>query len=224
LRDLCGTGPQKAFASAGDYFVSLPSLGDTLRLRELERGFVFDHCSMFHQEAWHAKMRPTDWCSFVGAIEQDEKAVQAIASIITGNLPGHLTLKCVHAPTGNASSKTVGYIHITCLDGMPWVAHLKVDEKHRGQRLGSLLFAGAARAINRLGVVADGMRLTVLAKNAPALALYQRVGFCEQKSVTTVGSMASVEWKTLVRSLRTKLSWSVFAELCEARVRTTRTQ
>jgi GNAT superfamily N-acetyltransferase len=202
-------------ASSSDY------LGDALRLRELERGFVLDHFNMFCQEPWHAKMKPADWCSLLGTIEQEEQAVTAIASIITGNLASHLTLQCVHAPSGCASPQTVGYIHITFARGVE-LAHLKVAEPYRGQRLGALLIAGAVRAIDLLGVKAHVMKLAVLARNSPARALYQRVGFVSTGDDTIDG----IEWKMMAKSLRTKLSWSDFAEGCEglARVHTSARQ
>jgi len=196
---------RSTYARAGDFYVCMPTLGDVARLRDLETEFVLDHHDLFSEEPWHSELWANHWCGLLNVVSDHTQARQAIAGIVQGNLPGHKTLKCMHAPKGCKQPTTVGYVHLTnsgkknILD----ISHLKVQRQFRGRGLGALLIAGALRCAEMLGAKVEAIELVVLARNRPAVALYESLGFSVQRTKQKLvsGSSASLEWQQMSRRL-----------------------
>lgn len=196
-----GSGPHNALVSAGDYHILLPELADVPRLRELEREFVRDHCGIFSKEHWHAKVMPVDWCGLLSVDHGEQAAIRALGLLVLGHLPGHLTLKCVHAPRGREPPRVVGFTHIITKSGVE-IAHLFVEGRSRGRGLGALLIAGIPRAMERLSVVAQELHLNVITGNTRAVSFYRGLGFSAVHSARKpVGTVASIEWQIMTKKL-----------------------
>ena len=60
-------------AEIQEFVVCLPLASDALRLRELEREFVFDHSRLYAREAWHDEVTASAWCDLVNVIEDEKK-------------------------------------------------------------------------------------------------------------------------------------------------------
>jgi len=172
-------------ARAGDYYVRRPILEDVPKLRELERQFVKDHFDLFQGEPWAKKQAVSDWCALVGVIWDEVSAHQAIQNIINGGNAMHSSLPCIYAPCGQ-EPEVIGYLHtVHDLEKSEIdVSHLKVDSRHQGRRLGSLLIAGAARHALRQTWKVQRLCLSVMEANVRAIRLYRRIGFKEMESLT----------------------------------------
>jgi len=212
--------PEKIVARAGEYYVCFPRPDDVARLRHLEREFVLDHCEVFQDEPWHRSLDSAGWCHLVNVIEGEERAQQAILSIVAGKTMRHNTLQCVHAPV-DGSPQVVGYIHVVTAGSYLDVSHLKVERGHQRRGLGSLLIAGIVRwALQSMDQLRD-LRLIVMQKNTPALALYHALGFQRLGMVRKKVSPGAgiVEWQKMWRSF-SEIAPGAFARICEARVST----
>jgi len=208
----------------GRYRVQVPTMRDVVRLRELEREFVVDHYDLFRSDDWHENLVPTDWCRLVNVIFNEEMALQAIASIVLGRTPDHVTLECVYTPLIHASTeesrRVVGYVHFVRDADVLDISHLKVDRSHQRLGLGRLLIAGCVRYALRAQWEVQGLRLVAVEKNGPAVNLYHKLGFEDvesvQKQVRKGAGLA--EWRKMWRPLSEEAPED-FATACETRSR-----
>eukprot|EP00930_Biecheleria_cincta_P041889 TRINITY_DN2878_c0_g2_i1.p1 TRINITY_DN2878_c0_g2~~TRINITY_DN2878_c0_g2_i1.p1 ORF type:complete len:526 (+),score=85.90 TRINITY_DN2878_c0_g2_i1:133-1710(+) len=226
---LPATANGRTLALHGDYRVCVPHVSRAARLRELEREFVLDHYEFFLNESWHGDLQPSDWCSLVNVLYDEDKAHGAIASILAGKTAGHQTLECIYSPSGNGTGvdghgapQTVGYVHVYCEAGQLDISHIKVERSHQRKGLGSLLLAASIRHAEQLRWHVTELRLVAVASNRAAISLYKKLGFCELSTMRKPvrGSMQiQVEWLELGRELRGSEAPSAFVQQCESNAR-----
>eukprot|EP00930_Biecheleria_cincta_P071541 TRINITY_DN59030_c0_g1_i1.p1 TRINITY_DN59030_c0_g1~~TRINITY_DN59030_c0_g1_i1.p1 ORF type:complete len:913 (+),score=165.27 TRINITY_DN59030_c0_g1_i1:94-2832(+) len=190
-------------AQAGEYHVRIPPVSHADRLRELECELVLDHYEMFQGEAWHKKLQPPEWCSFLSVVYDEDQALQAIVNILSGKAHYRKTLECIYNPLSNGSvgsesgPKTAGYVHICCAGDHIEIVQLKVERSHQRRGVGSLLLAASVRCAKQLGWGMGHLRAVTVASNSASTSLFKKFGF---------GELATID-KPVHSSLRVKVKW-----------------
>lgn len=166
------------------YYITYADPGDAQRLSELEDQFVEDHRNILNAR-FGTKPPFTSTCMALGLNTEHQTRRNIISSIASKADRHARTLKAVDSKT----RLPVGYLYFKCNpsgrrnddkgEKQLEISHLKVDHEHHRRGLAQALFFGVLKHLVNEDMIefAQDMRLSVFDANAPAIALYERLGF-----------------------------------------------